>query len=473
LVLFKKIAFHFLILLLFYSCSPNKPSGKSIAGRVILKDTTDFSNVKVLLYNPAPVDTSISNPAVKFNLFNQDLTVYLFDYRWQKPLYQTFTDKDGNFKFSDVPEGEYILFVQKDGYGWKFAKISTSSDSKTLTLEKEKVIFGVINDKDTLKENVLIKGDVLIPSGSTVYIKDGAVLKFDGYYKFIVEGNLIVENFDFNSPIIFTTGDTSVYFDGVYVRNRGSVKIKNAVFRSANVGLSVDASDCEVGYSLFVGNKSYGISATGINSGRYVRVYNCIFAGRVYGFGPGQPVGVNFEFTDTNAIVSNSIFYLNSESGVYCTTSGVRIEGNYFSGNGYSIEIWSNVNRDTLLIKNNEFVHSKNYHVLHRGGIAKYLYNNIYSTAGGITLSPAYGSPVAVINFNNLSGKKYLLALGGYTSNTDARFNFWGTVSEAEIRNLIFDRNDVSPSDPYYNRYGVVDYSGFLTSPIPNAGIRR
>ena len=78
-----------------------------------------------------------------------------------------------------------------------------------------------------------------------------------------------------------------------------------------------------------------------------------------------------------------------------------------------------------------------------------------------------------MINFNNLSGKKYLLALGGYTSNTDARFNFWGTVSEAEIRNLIFDRNDVSPSDPYYNRYGVVDYSGFLTSPIPNAGIRR
>jgi hypothetical protein len=164
---------------------------------------------------------------------------------------------------------------------------------------------------------------------------------------------------------------------------------------------------------------------------------------------------------------------LNSESGVYCTTSGARIEGNYFSGNGYSIEIWSNVNRDTLLIKNNEFVHSKNYHVLHRGGVAKYLYNNIYSTAGGITLSPVYGSPVAVINFNNLSGKKYLLALGAYTSNTDARFNFWGTVSEAEIRNLIFDRNDVSPSDPYYNRYGVVDYSGFLTSPVPNAGIRR
>jgi len=394
---------------------------------VILKDTTDFSNVKVLLYNPAPVDTSISNPAVKFNLFNQDLTIYLFDHRWQKPFTQTFTDKDGNFKFNDVPDGEYILFVQKDGYGWKFVKISTSSESKTLTLEKERVLFGMMNDKDTLKGNVLIKGDVLIPSSSTVYIKDGAVLKFGGYYKLIVEGNLIGENFDFNLPIIFTTEDTSVYFDGVYVRNRGGVKIKNAVFRSANVGLSVDGSDCEVGYSLFVGNKSYGISATGINSGRYVRVYNCIFAGKVYGFGSGQPVGVNFEFTDTNASVSNSIFYLNSESGLYCATSGARIGGNYFSGNGYSIVIWSTkINMDTLLIKNNEFVHSKNYHVLHRGGIAKYLYNNIYSTAGGITLSPAYGSPVAVINFNNLFGKKYLLALGGYTSNTEARLNFGG-----------------------------------------------
>jgi hypothetical protein len=87
------------------------------------------------------------------------------------------------------------------------------------------------------------------------------------------------------------------------VRNRGSVNIKNAVFRSANVGLSVDGSDCEVGYSLFIGNKSYGISATGINSGRYVRVYNCIFAGKVFGFGSGQPVGVNFEFTDTNVSI--------------------------------------------------------------------------------------------------------------------------------------------------------------------------
>jgi hypothetical protein len=125
------------------------------------------------------------------------------------------------------------------------------------------------------------------------------------------------------------------------------------------------------------------------------------------------------------------------------------------------------------LIKNNELVHSKNYHVLHRGGIAKYLYNNIYSTAGGISLPLSFNNPIAVINFNNLLGKKYLLSLGVETSTTDARFNYWGTVSEAEIRNLIFDRNDVSPSDPNYNRFGLVDYSGFLTSPVPNAGIRR
>jgi hypothetical protein len=101
------------------------------------------------------------------------------------------------------------------------------------------------------------------------------------------------------------------------------------------------------------------------------------------------------------------------------------------------------------------------------------LYNNIYSTAGGISLPLSFNNPIAVINFNNLLGKKYLLSLGVGTSTTDARFNYWGTVSEAEIRNLIFDRNDVSPFDPYYDRFGVVDYSGFLTSPVPNAGIRR
>jgi len=469
----RKITLCFLISLLFHSCSPNKPSGKSIVGRVVLENATDFSNVKVLLYNPLQIDTSILNPTVKFNLFNQDLTLYLFDHRGQKPFAQTLTDKDGNFSLNDIPEGEYILFVQKEGYGWKFVKISTSSEIKTLMLERERSVSGVISDKDTLKGNVVVKGDVLIPSGSTVYIKAGTILKFDGYYKLIIEGNLIGEDSGFNLPIVFTTEDTSIYFDGLYVRNGGYIGIKNAVFRSANVGLSVDGSGCEVGYSVFVGNKSYGFSATRIGSGRYVKVYNCIFVGKVYQFGIGQPIGINFEFTDTNASVVNSIFCLNSESGIYCTTSGARIEGNYFSGNGYSIEIWSNVNKDTLLVRNNEFIHSRNYHILHRGGIVKFLYNNIYSTSGGISLSPAYGSPSAVINFNNIVGRRYLLALGVWTSNTDARFNYWGTTSEAEIRNLIFDRNDVSPSDPSYNRYGVVDYSGFLSVPVSGAGIRR
>ncbi|WP_143713890.1 right-handed parallel beta-helix repeat-containing protein [Candidatus Chrysopegis kryptomonas] len=454
--------------LLFLSCSPTKPIGKTISGKVILENTSDFSNVKVSLFNLPQIDTSILNVLSKYPslLPGVDLNIYLFDQRKQKPFAQTLTDKEGIFSFSNIPDGEYIIFAQKEGYGWRYFKISTSGGEIQIQLNKEVNISGIIQgqNKWTRDRNYIIEGDVEIPNGSSLYIENGCVVRFNGNFKIRVNGRLENEDIPGQMPIIFTTDDTTKTWGGIYVSEQGQLDLKYSVFRSASVGIFIDASNANVSNSIFIDNKNYGVSTVQISNAKNIKIEKCIFT--------GQPIGLNLEFTDTTVYVKNSIFVSNYESGIYATTSSARIENNYFSGNRYSIQILSNINRDTLLIKNNEFRSSKGYHIVHKGGIVKTIYNEILSSNGGIVLSPAYGTPINIINFNNIAGKKFLLALGSGTKLTDAKFNYWGTESEAEIRNLIFDRNDVSPSDQYYYSYGIVDYSNYFSVPVKEAGVK-
>ncbi len=459
---------HVFFLLLFtflISCSPTKPSGKTISGKISLEDTTDFSNVKVSLFNLPQIDTSILNPLKKFNFLFGDPDLYFFDHRKQKPIAQTLTDKNGNFSFSNISDGEYILFAQKDGYGWNYIKISTTSNGNSqINMKKEIRVSGVLHGNNVWSGNYLIDGDVEIPNSSSLYISGGSIIRFNGNYKIKVNGRLETEISE-AKPIVFTTDDTSIVWGGIYVSNNGVANINTSVVTSANSGVFIESSNLTLSKSVLLNNKSYGVSAIQIKQNNKVEISNCIFT--------GQPIGVNFEFTDTTVSVENSIFVSNSESGIYATASGVRIENNFFSGNKYSINGYSNVNSPALKIYQNNFTTSLSYHILLRGQDSEIKYNDINSTSGGISLGDMYlKQTTAVVNYNNLYGKRYLLRVGSYTSNTDARFNYWGTTSESEIRNLIFDRNDVSPFDPGYYSYGIVDYSNYFFNRINNAGIK-
>ncbi len=458
-------AFFPLLFTLLISCSPTKPSGRTISGKVVLEDTTDFSNVKVLIFNLPQIDTSIFNPLKRFNFMFGDPYMYFFDHRKQKPIAQTSTDKNGNFSFSNIIDGEYILFAQKDGYGWNYIKILTVSNTDfQIPLKKEIHISGVLQGNNVWSGNYLIDGDVEIPNSSSLYILGGSIIRFNGNYKIKVNGKLETEMSDVK-PIIFTTDDTSIVWGGIYVLNNGTVNINTSVISSANSGVVIESSNFVLSKSLFIDNKSYGVSAIQIKQNNKVEISNCIFT--------GQPIGVNFEFTDTTVSIKNSIFVLNSESGIHATASGARVEDNFFSKNKYSINGYSNVSNPALKIYQNNFETSLSYHIQLRGQDSEIKYNDINSTSGGISLGDMYlKKTTAIVNYNNLYGKRYLLRLGSFTSNIDARFNYWGTTSESEIRNLIFDRNDVSPSDQHYYYYGIVDYSNYFPNRIVNAGIR-
>ncbi len=463
-----KIFISFLVFLLF-ACSLTKPSGKTLVGKVILSDTSDFSNVKVSLFNLPQIDTSISNAIEKYPSLSLgvDLGVYLFDPRKQKPFAQTLTDKNGNFSFSNIPDGEYIIFAQKEGYGWRYFKISTFGEKIQIQLNKEINISGIIQgqNKWVKDRNYIIEGDIEIPDGSSLFIENGCVIRFNGNFKIRVNGALETESMPGQTPIIFSTDDTSTVWGGIYVSNQGRLNLKYSVFRSASVGIFVDASNANVSNSIFIDNKNYGVSAVQINNSKNVKIENCIFI--------NQPIGLNLEFTDTTVYVKNSIFASNYESGIYATTSSARIENNYFVGNRYSVNGYSNVGGSVLKIYYNSFLLSNSYHINLRGLDSEIKYNEINSTSGGISLGDMYLKRTSsTINYNNLRGKRYLVRAGSFTSNIDAKFNYWGTESEAEIRNLIFDRNDVSPSDQNYYSYGIVDYSNYLSAPVKEAGVR-
>lgn len=463
----------FLTLIALTSCSPTKPSGKSLSGKIILEGANNFSSVKVLLYNLPQIDTSILKSIKKYpTLFSPvDINFYFFDHRRQIPIAYTFTDQNGNFTLSNIPEGEYILFVQKDGYGWNYIKISTSSKIPDIYLKREIHISGVLQG-DNFWEfgNYVIDGDVEVPNGASLYISHGSIIRFNGNFKIKVKGNFGTMTRSMipgppSFPIIFTSDDTLNIWGGIYIANSGKANIDFSVFRDAEVGVFVEGASLSIANSMFINNKNYGVSAVQIGAEDSVLIKNSIFT--------QQPIGVNFEFTDTTASVENSIFITNFESGIYATTSGVRIKENYFANNKYSVRGYSNTGAPVLKIYQNCFASSFLYHIYLRGLDSEIKYNEINSTSGGISLGDMYLKTThSVINYNNLTGKRYLLRLGSFTSNTDARLNYWGTVSEAEIKNLIFDRNDVPSSDPNYNRYGVVDYSNYFAEPIKEAGIR-
>lgn len=459
----KKILLYFI--LLFQSCSPVNIDEKTfiIRGRVMLEDSSKLLGTKVCLFSVPILDSGIVNAINKYPFLVHDLDLFIFDHRRSSYLAQTETNEDGFFSFEDIPSGEYILFVQRDGYGWNYYKVSTASNKiLEIYLKKEVTVSGTLTGVNILSErNYVIVGNIEIPEGSTLYISEGSVIRFTGPYEIKVNGKIQVKS-EVQRPIVFTSNDTSIVWKGIYLFN-ADAEINFVVIRDANIGVYVENGNLNALNLTVFSNKAVGLSLVNINRNKKVFVKNCFFA--------YQPIGINIEFSDTSVFIVNSIFALNSESAINALSSSARIIGNYFLKNRHSVQIWSSANIDTLKLINNDFTSSTSYQILHRGGIVQTRYNNIYSSNGGIYILPAYGNPINLINWNNLTGAKFIIYLGSFSPNINAKYNYWGTVSETKIRDLIFDRNDVSHTDPYYNTYGYVDYSNYLHAHVKEAKI--
>ncbi len=186
--------FCLLSFVLIFSCSktPTKTEGITISGRVVLEDTTDYSGVTVMLFKPVEIDTALTNlneryPGVGIEI-NQRTEFY---WREHTPLYTTTTNKNGEWKFENIPDGEYHVVAEKEGWGWR-VWYNVSKGEHNFTLKKAIQISGVIS-KDLIipKDNfVYVSDKVVFSEGKTLTLEKGVIIEFKSDASLEVKGKV-------------------------------------------------------------------------------------------------------------------------------------------------------------------------------------------------------------------------------------------------------------------------------------------
>lgn len=128
------------------------------------------------------------------------------------------TETTANGRYSKVIQGGvYKVFFSKAGY-----QSIDYNNNNSLVLTSSQVLNPVtlasgnfVNVSGSvsgiwLKRNIyIVKGDITIPAGETLTIQPGTIVKFDGYYKIDVYGNLIATGYE-KDTIVFTSNMANV-----------------------------------------------------------------------------------------------------------------------------------------------------------------------------------------------------------------------------------------------------------------------
>ncbi|MCR4438380.1 MAG: hypothetical protein NUW13_04980, partial [candidate division KSB1 bacterium] len=178
--------------------------------------------------------------------------------------------------------------ARKEGYGWKYiydvALNNSSFIIPNFSLLREVEVGGNVTQNTVWEgdRHYIVTSDIVVPTGVTLAIEPGAVIRFDGYYKLRVEGRLISIGEE-KSMIVFTSnmenpkqgdwnriefnqaeGDSKLSWARVEWANRGvdcevsSPLLEHGVIRHAVTGLVANSgsdpriegnwvSDCEIG----------------------------------------------------------------------------------------------------------------------------------------------------------------------------------------------------------------------------------
>lgn len=485
----------FILLSFFISgCSSStKPKTGSLSGRVILVNDTgdpsldpiDFSGVTVALYELAVLDTTI----VRINQQYPQIGVQIsqeteFDHRLQNPVAEVTSDTAGIFHFDQVPYGDYNVALYKQGWGFKYIYTQSITDGQNalmLTrgvtipeLYPERRITGAIDTNFTFlsdrlyiaEEDVIIlpTAHVIVEPHSTLYIAPGKKLYSYG-------------------QLDTSTLDDSEYFKVIAMQTEG-IQHGNKRFGSIEISSTNESNDQEVS-NLIVKGSSEGIRVNGTIS----LLKNCIIESSQTSLSMDAVNNISLErilfrastdyqghvvsILNSNNVDTNGIVILNVEQGVLIQNSsyvsiersmfhkvGVgilnQLDGessisfNTFEDNGVAVR---NANRASCAITNNTISavnairNEKTLPTHTANGWTEFIAadNNFYCTS------------YAVVNTMSFPG--YDL----YKLN--AKSNYWGTSSQLEIAELIYDHYSHTQSN------GIVQYLPFRSNHNQNSGI--
>jgi parallel beta-helix repeat protein len=311
----------------------------------------------------------------------------------------------------------------------------------------------------------IVVGEITVPQGQILTIEPGVEVKFDGFYRISVEGNLsaigtqnnrvnITSNIttpswgDWQNIWIYSTGRAEIHYCdinyaeiGIYITGSSNNNISNNNISNNGAGMSVGGSNNIITNNDVFFNDYWGIaSGLGIghnliannnissNGGEGIYLYaayeNYIIGNNISN---NSYYGILAEHGGGNMIADNNIF-LNVYAGITLADGiGNNITNNNISSNSRNgIGAWNSGGNNIWF---NNISSNNESGVNISASSSSIMRNNITSNGRGVTLSSR--SRENRIAFNNVSNNnKDGFLVGGRAVNSTLEFN---TVFENEV----------------------------------------
>jgi hypothetical protein len=328
------------ILVMGWSCTRNLSEVKtlSISGAVKLSGEADLAGITVALYPVAEIDTVLANMYAKFPSVGIPQTqAAFFDHRKAEAAYKTLTDVDGFYNFSKIPQTKYNLVAEKKGFGWRYIyEISEDGVVPDVVLYPELRLSGTLDAYTVWSANhhIVIANDVMVPDGGMLLIDKGAVVRFEGYNKLIVNGQLTTIG-TADEMVWFTTNvlDKQNAANWQSLEIVGNSTISFARFDHADMGVYNKGAQSSYSQSVFRDIRDRGILAGNESD---VEISGCLFFGCKTAIqvetGSKGAIHHNLisnlpaENSDGKGIVSNNSTSVISDNGISYCAVGSSIE---------------------------------------------------------------------------------------------------------------------------------------------------
>jgi len=249
--------------------------------------------------------------------------------------------------------------------------------------------------------------------------------------------------------------DSNYIWDRVALEPYSQAQVQWCKFDWANIGLlnyvnGFEISDC-IFRDIQCGFKAEAVDSTFCSNLLCKGIYN------------EEQAGIYFNQVADGCIEKNIVN--DCENGIIIKDeSDPEVKNNYFDNCNIGIDV-SYISSPN--IQNNEIFLSK-YGVKTKWSHPVIINNNIHTDIGVYCY---YGYDE--INHNNIACDIYAIKLGYWEVNgidINAQNNYFYTINEEEIQQLIYDKKDVDESQQEH--IGIVNYQPFLTQEYLYAGIR-
>jgi parallel beta-helix repeat protein len=353
----------------------------------------------------------------------------------------------------------------------EFVPAATSTSTPSVPLPTARPTFrpqvpinqttsGTVPQDEIWRGEILITGDIEIPSGVTLTVEPGTTVHFTAqrddrssggtedlaiperiYFPndppaipanmivIIVRGTLVASGTT-DHPIIFTSDSATpslTDWQSIAIEGDGKLTLEYATLEYNYWGIQLNSNQPDV---IITHDTFRHIATCGICTGSHPIETQVVIADDT--FQDCHHEGVDGH-GDQNLIVRHNLF-LDSVVGVVANDgSTILIEDNIFRNNRTGISINHNGNGPT--IRGNEFSRNTFF--------AIWLWENSTATIIG----------------NNFLYNTGNIGVGNSNLNVNAGNNWWGTSNDSEIRYLIQDGQDLPG-------LGIVDYKPFATGPF-------